>query len=416
MAGNISAEGERKLGVGPILAACTAVQALLAMAMLAIAAVGPALAADLGLDAGLVGYQITTVYVTAVLCSLVAGDAVARFGAIRAMQVALAFAATGLTLAAVPSVPVIVLGSLVIGAGYGLTNPAAAHLLARATTERNRNLVFSIKQTGVPLGAMLAGLVIPGITVTAGWRTALVVGALGCLCLLAAIQSLRATNDADRNPTHRLAARPFAALQLVWRTRDLRRLVVACLTFSAVQLMIMGYTVTLLVEEFAFGLVAAGAVLALVQAAGVVGRLVWGTVADRWLGGPRTLSLTAITSAAACLALGFASWLPPEVVPAILVVLGFTAIGWNGVYVAEVARIAGHAGAGQATGGAMTVVFVGTIVGPSAFAIAYGLIGSFTTTFGVASLLLMIGAWLIGTLARDSRLARTEAASRAAGD
>jgi predicted MFS family arabinose efflux permease len=302
-------------------------------------------------------------------------------------------------------VPVIVLGSLVIGAGYGLTNPAAAHLLARATTERNRNLVFSIKQTGVPLGAMLAGLVIPGLTVTIGWQAALGLAALGCVALLLALQPLRGAHDGDRDPSRRLAARPFAALELVWRTRALRRLVVACLTFSAVQLMIMGYTVTLLVEEFAFGLVAAGAVLALVQAAGVVGRLVWGTVADRWLGGPMTLSLTAVTSAAACLTLGFAAWLPAEAVPVILVVLGFTAIGWNGVYVAEVARIAGHAGAGQATGGAMTVVFLGTIVGPSAFAVAYGLIGSFTTTFGVASLLLMVGAWLIGTLAREARRA-----------
>ncbi len=387
--------------VAPVLIACTSVQTLLAMAMLAIAAVGPALAVDLGLDAGMVGFQITTIYITAVMASMIAGDAVARLGAVRSMQTALVLATLGLALAAVPSVPVIALGSLVIGAGYGLTNPAAAHLLARATNEGNRNLVFSIKQTGVPVGGMLAGLLIPGITVVAGWQVALLVGAGLCLVLGLVLQPLRARHDADRDRSRRIAARPFAALGLVWQTRALRRLVLACLTFSAVQLMIMGYTVTLLVEELGYGLVAAGAILALVQAAGVGGRLVWGSVADRWLGGPRTLLVTASTSAVACLALGLSPWLPAGAAAPILVVLGFTAIGWNGVYVAEVARIAGHAGAGQATGGAMTVVFVGTILGPSSFAIAYGFIGSFAATFSFASALLVIGAVLVATLLRS---------------
>ncbi len=390
-------------GVARVLAACTAVQTLLAMAMLAVAAVGPALAADLGLDAGVVGFQITTVYVTAVLASAIAGDAVARFGAVRAMQTALGLATLGLALAAVPSVAVIALGSLVIGAGYGLTNPAAAHLLARATDERNRNLVFSIKQTGVPVGGMLAGLLIPAVTVGAGWQIALLVGAGLCLALGLLLQPLREKADSDRDRSRRIAASPLAALGLVWRTRSLRRLVLACLTYSAVQLMIMGYTVTLLVEELGYGLVAAGAVLALVQAAGVVGRLFWGALADRWLGGPRTLLLTGATSAIACLALGLSPLLPDGMAAPILVVLGFTAIGWNGVYVAEVARIAGSAGAGQATGGAMTVVFVGTILGPAGFAIAYGLIGSFATTFLLAAVLALVGALLVAGLVRADR-------------
>jgi MFS family permease len=400
----VRADAERT--VGPALAASTAVQTLLAMAMLAVAAVGPALARDLGVDAGNVGFQLTTIYVTAVLASLIAGDAVKRFGAVRAMQIALALAALGLGLAAVPSIALIATGSLVIGLGYGLTNPAAAHLLVRTTTERNRNLVFSIKQTGVPAGGILAGLVIPGVTVVAGWQAAFLASALVCLVLLGLLQPLRAGFDADRVRGHRLVARPFGAFLLVWRTPALRRLVLACLTFSAVQLMIMGYTVTLLVEELGFGLVTAGAILALVQLAGVLGRLFWGAAADRGLGAPRTLLTIGLISAGACAALAMSPALPAFAAPAILLVLGFTAIGWNGVYIAEVARIAGHEGAGQATGGAMTVVFMGTILGPSAFALAHAAIGSFAQTFALAAMLAAIGAVLLAGLIRSDRASR----------
>ncbi|WP_417276298.1 hypothetical protein [Castellaniella sp.] len=43
-------------------------------------------------------------------------------------------------------------GALLIGLGYGPITPA-----------HRMSFVFSIKQTGVPLGGVLAGLVVPGL-------------------------------------------------------------------------------------------------------------------------------------------------------------------------------------------------------------------------------------------------------------
>ena len=48
-----------------------------------------------------------------------------------------------------------------MGFGYGMTNPSGAELLMRITPKRRRNIVYSIKQTGIPLGGMLAGAIAP---------------------------------------------------------------------------------------------------------------------------------------------------------------------------------------------------------------------------------------------------------------
>ena len=65
------------------------------------------------------------------------------------------------------------LAPLLIGLGYGPITPASSHVLARTASPRRMALTFSLKQTGVPLGAALAGAALPLLAVGSGWRTAL---------------------------------------------------------------------------------------------------------------------------------------------------------------------------------------------------------------------------------------------------
>jgi nitrate/nitrite transporter NarK len=53
------------------------------------------------------------------------------------------------------------------------------------------------------------------------------------------------------------------------------------LCFSAIQLSISAFTVTLLIENLTFGLVEAGLVMSAIQTSGVVGRIGWGWIGDR---------------------------------------------------------------------------------------------------------------------------------------
>ena len=72
------------------------------------------------------------------------------------------------------------LAPLVIGLGYGPITPASSHVLARTAPPSRMALTFSIKQTGVPAGAALAGALLPALALRIGWRAAFVaVAALG---------------------------------------------------------------------------------------------------------------------------------------------------------------------------------------------------------------------------------------------
>ena len=136
-----------------VLVAVTLVQAIVSMGMLSFSVIAPSAAQSLGVGAELIGLQISFAYIAATCCSVPAGTLVQRWGAVRASQMALLLCAAGTAVAASGYLVLAAVGSVLIGLGYGLTNPAASHLLFRFTPPHRRNLVFSLKQTGVPLGA-----------------------------------------------------------------------------------------------------------------------------------------------------------------------------------------------------------------------------------------------------------------------
>ena len=64
------------------------------------------------------------------------------------------------------------------GAVYGLANPAANKALAELVEPDRRGLMFGLKHAGIPSSTLLAGLAVPTIALTVGWRFAFALGAL----------------------------------------------------------------------------------------------------------------------------------------------------------------------------------------------------------------------------------------------
>jgi predicted MFS family arabinose efflux permease len=350
---------------------------------LALPPLAPKIAADLGVSPSLIGYQISLL-TAAMLVSLVFGGNLARrWGPCRVIQLSLLLLAIGCLLATVPQVPVVVVASVVLGLAYGVITPSSSHLLARFTNAGNRNLVFSIKQAGVPAGALLAATVLPPLAVTVGWRASLIALAAAVALLAVVLQFHRDRLDDDRDPHAKLIDQPLGGVAAVWKHAALRSFSIAGGCFSAVQVCLTTFTVVLFVEEIGFGLVAAGLVLAASQIGGIIGRLFWGWLAD-WLR-DCIFALTALTlvmTLACVLVVPVSAAWPLLAVYALFFVLGSTSSGWNGAFLAEVAQWSPRHAVSATTGASLLFVNVGTILGASAFTNVYALTGAYTWAFG----------------------------------
>lgn len=390
-------------GVVVPLATTLAVQALVSMAALTAPVLAPEAASELGIPATLVGVFVALIYVGAMISSLASGNLVVRFGAIRVSQVCLVLCGAGLALATAGSPALMGAGGLLIGLGYGPVTPASSHLLARTTPAHLMAFMFSLKQTGVPLGGALAGALVPGFAMLWGWQGAAIAVCAACLLMALLAQPTRAGFDADRDPARRLSlAGVFKPLALVFAYPRIRELAICTFFFGAMQLCLTTYLVTYLTSAYGMPLVTAGLVLSLTQAAGIGGRLLWGFVADRWVTPRRLLSLLALAMAAASLLTSaFDPDWPLVAVMLVSMAFGATAIGWNGVYLAEVARLAPAGQAGVLTGGTLFFTYFGVVAGPPAFAALVGATGSFAAGYAaIGAVILAIGVLLVLTQAR----------------
>jgi len=380
-----------------VLAFATAVQTLAAMATLLVPAIAPQIARVTGVPAGLVGLQTTLIFAVAMVISPVAGRLVRRLGACRVSQWALALMGAFALLAMVPHPAALAGASVLLGIAYALPNPSAAQLLSRFTPPRHRNLLFSIKQTGVPLGGVLAGLLAPALALHAAWWLPFfVLLALAGLLALAAVP-WRERLDGDRQPDVPIAGRGlYGGLRLAWNLVPLRLLAVTALCLTGLQLCLMTYLVVMLVGEFGFDPVLAGAVLAGMQASGVVGRIFWGFVADRSGNGRIVLiGLALLIVALVVVAMQIGPQTPPALIVGLFLLLGGTAVGWNGVYMGELVRLAPAGSASDATAGALFFTFMGVLVGPALFALLQGLAGSVQAMLPLLIVLGLCAAFLM---------------------
>jgi MFS family permease len=372
--------------------------------------IAPALAPNLGVEPSLVGYQISLIYGTAMAASPFMGNLVPRWGACRAMQVGLMATVLGLLLAMTGTFAMLLAGSILMGLSLCVMQPAPAHLLFRFTPPENRNLIFSIKQTGIPLGWALMGAIAPAVTIALGWRGALGVVVAIALATAAAIERPRAIWDDERSAPAAGRRGLLVGFQLVWRYPPLRWLSLMSFCFAFVQLCVSTFGVTMLVEELGYSLVAAGFLLSLVFAVGVTARIAWGWIAD--LVGDSLFILAALGSVMliCCVVLTFISsgW-PSWTLMLVFVVFGATAVAWNGLFFAEAARLAPRGQVSPSIGGAMVWNYGGVLAGPALFALSYKLIGSYTGTFWLLVLVGASGCMFLAAAIASTRAERSSA-------
>ena len=379
---------------GP-LAATLAVQTLATAAAYSIPAVAPVVARDLHIDPALVGVYISMVYGVGIFSALFSPPIVHRRGATRVCQAVLVSTLAMIAMAATGTVEAIGLSAALMGLAYGATAPSSTHLLVPRTPPAHLNMVLSIRQIGVPLGGMLAGLVMPPLVLRADWQLALLAQIVPVLALLVVLEMARRTWDAPGVANAPRAAGFLAPLYLLRESSPLRRLCFAAFVYSGLQLCFIVFMTTHLTTVAGFDLVAAGQALAVYQLSGVIARPIWGWLADHVLAARWLLALQGFIMCGAALMAGhFGPDWPPHLILLVCMTGGATASGFTGIAYGEYARIGG-AQRTEATGLGSAFMFAGVMVLPLVMSGAVLSLGGYTLAYTAIGMLALAAGLLL---------------------
>src|SRR5262245_10878124 len=116
--------------------------------VLALPVMAPAIAADTGLAPSLLGVYSFVMWSSAMLGSSLAGELIARFGAVRVVQVSLVLCALALGCGATGWATALAAVPPLVGVACAIETPASSDILARVTRPEHRTFIFSLKQTG----------------------------------------------------------------------------------------------------------------------------------------------------------------------------------------------------------------------------------------------------------------------------
>lgn len=397
--------GPRPRGRWTIIGLILAAQTVANVGPLGIPAIASLVRADLDLTLAQAGSFLSAYYVGPVLMSLPAGAMADRWGIKQTLVLGQLVIAAGLILVATSTtyVALIVLMAAA-GVGYGMLNPTSTKAVMVWSAPAQRATVVGLKQVGLPFGGMLGAALLPVLAVALGWRPAVVVSAL--LVAAGGLVSLWVYRDPPPDEPPATTSRPASSMRAVLRMRDLWLVSAATFVFAAMQTVWMAFLVLYLESVVGLTLLAASRYLALAQAGGIAGRVIFGLLSDRVLRGSRRvpLAIAGVGSALCSIAIAFtgpgasALWL------ALLVLaFGFVGIGWNGVQHTLMAELAGARAAGTAVGLGLAISSLGVTVGPPVFGHLVTVAGGYRGPW-IGLAVAMLAALGVLALVRERRL------------
>ena len=347
-------EHSRRLRAQPFgLAIAVAANAVLPIGV--VSALGPVLAVTAGIDARLIGLAVATFFLAGGVASVLAGRLVDRYGwraGVVASSAACVLCLLGLAVS--PASPPAMLAWLVVGGlGGALAMPASNVILAGEAPDHRLGLALGVKQAAIPAVIFLAGVAIPAIALTLGWRA---------LVALAAIVPLGTAAVARRHRGGRPIVRTHGAED---RVVDIWPVAVAGACASGVAGILLGYWAPAAMRT-GLSVTAAASLLALANLVGLGVRVSGGWFADRR--GSDGLLPAALLLALGAVGLGLvATQQRALVVPGALLAFG-GAWGWPGLFfLAALRRYPGAPGA--ASGLLEAASSVGIVVAPLVFGV-----------------------------------------------
>ena len=312
----------------------------------------------------------------AALTSVHLGRLVDRLGSVRSLRLAAAISAISSAGIAWTSVNLVTFAAWLVLAGTAnaIGQPATNRLLHRLIPPGRQGIAFGVKQAAVPASTMLAGLAIPVIALTVGWRWAF---ALPTLLLILLI--LLSARVGQRTPMPRRRARADRAGNPTERLQDRPTIV---LLAAAIGLGMAGASVApaFFVDSAVRGGLRpeiAGVTLAIASVTTVLSRLAAGYVVDRMGNDQLNLAAGMVLVGAfgfAALAVGRPAWSTVGIIIAMALGWGFNGVFWYCLvraYPQSPARATGAVAPGGLLGSSLGPIVFGVVVERTSYTVGW---------------------------------------------
>jgi MFS family permease len=351
--------------------------------------------ADLGLSAATAGLAVSAFAFGKIFGSYVAGVAADRLGERRVLV--FGGLATASFVALAVTLPLAGLFVLLILAGTAgaASTPAGGRLVLLAFPRNRHGLALGIRQTGIPIGGLVAAAILPWVAHASGWRWSLVVAACMTAALVVPLALTPIERDRELEVVH--GRSPM-------RDRNVRLLTVwGCLVVSG-QYAVLAFLALDLHRSAGLTLASASLLVAVANASGIVGRVAWGALSDRALARgrkPLLLVLTGAGLAGSLLLLATPRSAPTAVLALVAAFVGLALIGYQGLWVTMVAEAAGPERVGAATGFAITFVTMSIALSPPLYGAVADAAGTYRAIWAALAGVLAL-AFVPAALIRES--------------
>ena len=346
-----------------------------------------------------IGYYTSLMYAAAIAGSVSTARLMAQFS-VRTIQLgslvvtALGYVLFSFVATSALAVAMACLGIVLMGLAYGIIVPSSSLVLAQSYSQRMQPLVVSLRQTGVPVGTAMVALIAPHVAHQYGWQgmTLPVLAVLGCTFLLA-LPGLQAFGTISEHlpPRQHL----LGSLRSAMGEPATRRLALVAGVYAINQAALTTYLVPGLVWLHGLSVGKSAGYLAVATMAGAGARIVFGITTARFGRAMLHLALIGLLTGVAWALL---LWpLPSDLrLTAVSALLGMTAMGWNGVLLAELGRAAPPGRTAEAVATGTSFAYLGVLVAPLAFVQLDHLLGSKAGALaGLAALAVIAGAMLL---------------------
>jgi sugar phosphate permease len=366
-----------------ILALGTAAQTAYSAVFLGIPVLAPAIQQEYDLSLTQVGLAIAAANGGSVFTLLAWGVLADRVGERAVLAAGLAGCGLGLLVAAyAPSFAVLVVSLTIAGALGASVNAASGRAVMGWFAREERGFALGIRQTALPIGGLLAALVLPPIEGAGGVRAGLV--ALGLGCFAAAVAGASGLREA---PDHGDELGDFTSPV---RDRRMWQLSIGSALVLAAQISILSFLILFLHQERGLSTAAAAGVFALIQALGAVMRIVSGRWSDRVQARIAPLKKLALGLAVSLAVAAVLLSAPLALLIPAFTVAGALSLSWNGLSFTAAAELAGRARAGAALGFQQTALAITSATAPPVFA-AIVEASSWTIAYGLAAAMPVAG-------------------------